>query len=298
MTDIIREIVLPLLDGIKPRHGGSFMARCPAHPDGTGSLHISPGRDQPVALFCHAGCDTTSILEAIGLSPKDISNPRSRRGDDGVDDYIVCGWDAGTKKHDWRHRKVAEYEYRGEFGELLFAVARCALKGNGCQGFRQWRPDPTKRSGKTWTRTLPDGSRVGEGIPYRLPELHAADPLLTRYIVEGEKDADRLWSLGLPATCNAQGAGKWTEQHASWFCYWDVTVVTDRDQPGWNHANQVVATLMTEARSITVVRAKTGKDLSDHLDAGHSLDDLVTVAVVKPAPATDSDGNDIIEVAA
>lgn len=286
MTDIIRELVLPKLDGIKTRHGGSFMARCPAHADGTGSLHISPGRDQPVALFCHAGCDTTAILDAIGLTAADISNPRARRGD-ADDDYIVCGWDRDTKKHDWRHRKVAEYEYRGEFGELLFVVARCALKGNGCQGFRQWRPDPTKKSGKTWTRTLPDGSRVGEGIPYRLPEFLAADPLLTRYVVEGEKDADRLWSMGLPATCNAQGAGKWTAGHGAWFCYWDVVIIADRDQPGWRHAEKVVSTITDEVRSIEVVRAATGKDLSDHLDAGRTLAELVRIAVAKPAPADD-----------
>lgn len=295
MTDAIREILLPRLEGVRSAHGGNFMARCPAHADGTASLSISPGRDQPVVINCHAGCDRADVLDALGLTWKDISNPQAPRRD-GPDEYIVCGWDDKTKKHDWRHRKVAEYLYRDADGNLLFAVARCALKGNGCQGFRQWRPDSSKKTGKTWTRTMPDGTRVGEGIPYRLDELLTADPTLPRYIVEGEKDADRLWSMGSPATCNAQGAGKWTDAHGFWIVYWNVIIVADRDVPGWRHAAQVSATL-THARTITVVRSATGKDLSDHLDAGFGLDDLIPVAAPRPESAG-VESDKLIEVSA
>ncbi len=45
--------------------------------------------------------------------------------------------------------------------------------------------------------------------PYRLPELAAADPRRSVFVVEGEKDADRLAALGAVATCNPGGAGKW-----------------------------------------------------------------------------------------
>ena len=41
----------------------------------------------------------------------------------------------------------------------------------------------------------------------RLYRLNALTGYETAVVVEGEKDADRLWSLGLPATCNAGGAG-------------------------------------------------------------------------------------------
>lgn len=297
MSDTIREVILPKLDGIKPGHGGSFMARCPAHTDGTASLSISPGRDQPVVINCHAGCDRADILDALGLTWKDLSNPRPTR-EDGPDEYIACGWDRELKRHDWRHRKVAEYEYRDATGQLVFAVARCALKGNGCQGFRQWHPDTTKRGGKSWKRTRADGTKVGVGLPYRLPELLAANPSLNRYIVEGEKDADRLWSMGIPATCNAEGAGKWTQAHADHFGYWDYVIVADRDIPGWRHADHVVSTLMATARSIEVVRAAVGKDLSDHLDAGLRLGDLFRVTEPKAAPVIDHAGRDLVEVAA
>ena len=45
-------------------------------------------------------------------------------------------------------------------------------------------------------------------VLYRLPEL-LARPDEPVYVVEGEKDADRLASMGLLATTNSGGAGKW-----------------------------------------------------------------------------------------
>ena len=51
-------------------------------------------------------------------------------------------------------------------------------------------------------------------VPYRLPELLAADPRPV-YVPEGEKDVDRLRGLGVTATCNPQGAGKWRKEYNS-----------------------------------------------------------------------------------
>ena len=47
-----------------------------------------------------------------------------------------------------------------------------------------------------------------ERVLYRLPEVLAAGEV---WVVEGEKDADSLAALGIVATCNAGGAGKWSE---------------------------------------------------------------------------------------
>ena len=89
---------------------------------------------------------------------------------------------------------VACYDYHDEQGKLLMQVVRMEPKT-----FRQRRPD-----GDGWSWSVKDVRLV----PYRLPELVAA-PDAVVYLVEGEKDADRLASLGLVATCNAGGAGKW-----------------------------------------------------------------------------------------
>jgi hypothetical protein len=63
-----------------------------------------------------------------------------------------------------------------------------------------------------------------------LPELQQAlEQGLTVYIVEGEKVADLMWSLNLPATTNAGGAGKWSPALTPYFANADVIVIGDYD---------------------------------------------------------------------
>ncbi len=84
-------------------------------------------------------------------------------------------------------RVVATYRYTDENGQHLYDVVRFEPKD-----FRQRAADGTW-SIKNIRRVL-----------YRLPELKGKAKV---FITEGEKDADALWALGLPATTNAGGAG-------------------------------------------------------------------------------------------
>src|SRR5258705_2116501 len=91
-------------------------------------------------------------------------------------------------------------------------------------------------------------------IPYRLAELPGVDCLV---IVEGEKDADRLWSLGLPATCNVGGAGKWKAGETAALVTAGVTrvvVVPDNDQAGEKHAQSVAASCHGAGLAIALLR--------------------------------------------
>jgi putative DNA primase/helicase len=45
-------------------------------------------------------------------------------------------------------------------------------------------------------------------VLYRAPELIAAPPESVVYIVEGEKDVDAAYALGVVATCNPDGGSK------------------------------------------------------------------------------------------
>jgi hypothetical protein len=49
-------------------------------------------------------------------------------------------------------------------------------------------------------------------VPYRLPELQGQKLVV---LVEGEKDADNVAALGLPATTTAQGAKAWRDDYAN-----------------------------------------------------------------------------------
>jgi hypothetical protein len=99
------------------------------------------------------------------------------------------------------------------------------------------------------------------------------------YVVEGEKDVDRLRDEGFVATCNPMGAGKWRDEFAEVLRGVDVLVVADRDNAGALHARQVRRSLIGVARSVRVCGALTGKDVSDHLDAGHTLEELQEIDV-------------------
>ncbi|NZA02858.1 toprim domain-containing protein [Ottowia beijingensis] len=170
---------------------------------------------------------------------------------------------------------VSTYDYRNEQGELLMQVVRMEPKT-----FRQRRPD-----GERWSWSVKD-VRV---VPYRLPELAAA-PDAVVYLVEGEKDADRLASLGLVATCNAGGAGKWRKEHSEFLRGRHVVVLPDNDDAGREHARKAVKALRgiaTDVRVVELPDLPEKGDVSDWLDAGGSVAALEDM--LKEAPAANAE---------
>lgn len=97
------------------------------------------------------------------------------------------------------------------------------------------------------------------------------------YVVEGEKDVLAALGVGAVAVCPAMGAGKAAKFDWSPLAGHHVVVVADRDEPGRKHARQVVELLDDLAAKVEVKEPCSGKDLADHLAAGHGLDELVDV---------------------
>lgn len=249
--DVLREIVLPRLEGVTKR-GGYWMARCPAkgHEDREASLSITYGKKHPVVFDCKATCAPEDVLAGLGLTWDDLSAPREEQREQG----------------EWtpRGEAVAVYDYTDEDGNLLFQVLRTADKH-----FSQRIPDATSKSGWRWR--LGDTRRV----LYRLPKvIAAADAGEIIYICEGEKDVHALEGAGAVATCNPGGAGKWRDEYAAVFTDAVVRIVADVDKPGQAHARQVAASLEGVARATEIVEAAEGKDAADHLAAGLGLDEF------------------------
>jgi len=160
---------------------------------------------------------------------------------------------------------VAAYDYCDETGKLLFQVCRLDPKT-----FRQRRPN-----GKGWEWSI-TGTRL---VPYRLPELFAAaksnnGATARVYIVEGEKDVDRLTrQWGLTATTNPGGAGKWHAEYNKHFAGFDVVILPDNDDAGRKHAQDVAANLYSVAASVRILELPglpVKGDVSDWLD--HNAD--------------------------
>lgn len=138
------------------------------------------------------------------------------------------------------NQPVAAYDYSDESGKPLYQVVRFEPKD-----FRQRRPDGA--GGWIWKL---DGVRQ---VPFHLPQLLAANDR-TIHIVEGEKDVHALERLGLVATTNAGGAGKWSRDFASFFSGADVVILPDNDQAGEEHAKKVADLLASSASRIRIVR--------------------------------------------
>src|SRR5262249_13899169 len=113
--------------------------------------------------------------------------------------------------------------------------------------------------------------------------------------IEGEKDADRLWSVGIPATCSAHGAAppdqepKWTNEHSKQLAGANIVVFGDHDAPGYAHQDATCKLSLGIAKRVRILKLadhwpeiKEGGDVSDYLDAGHTREQLN--ALIEQAP--------------
>lgn len=169
-------------------------------------------------------------------------------------------------------RIAATYDYFDEEGKLLFQSVRYEPKE-----FRQRRPD-----GKgDWIWNLESVQRV----PYRLPELIKSSPGATVFVVEGEKDADRLAKLGLLATTNPAGAGKWRDDYSQHLRDKHVIIIPDNDEPGRSHAKQVARSVYSVAKSVRVLElpdVPLKGDVSNWLNSGGTIGKLQALAEACP----------------
>ena len=137
---------------------------------------------------------------------------------------------------------------------------------------------------------------VDTKIIYRLDEVKKAISDRRHVaVVEGEKDADNLWALGIPATCNAHGASeqgkqpKWKKFHSEQLTGADLIVFNDNDAAGYAHADTACKLSVGIAKSIRRLDLTphwpdipTGGDVSDWLAHGHTRAELD--ALIEAAP--------------
>ena len=230
------------------RSGGGYVGHCPGHEDQRASLSFRDG-DKGVLAKCHAGCEVDSITAALGLSTSDLFT-------DTLPQRI----------------EVAHYPYHDEAGMLLYEAVRYIPKD-----FRLRRPDGSGG----WAWDVKDVRRV----LYRLPYLKAQP---TAYIVEGEKDADRLVSLGIPATTSATGSTSWRDEYGDQLVsvgIQRVVIIPDNDPSGEGYAVDVATTCLTRGMQVKIVRLpglSDKGDVTNWLDAGHPLSELADLVRATP----------------
>lgn len=263
------------------------MAHAPGHRGGAPELSIRIDSSAPrgILVHCFSGEDPVEmkdwVLRQCG-EPEFAPGEKADRPEPVSYNNLVRAGDAPKKFFD-RHLTskgfsvAATYDYASADGELLFQVLRYEHPTEQKQ-FLQRRPDGN--SGWLSGRLDP--------IIYRWPEIaaRASDPI---FIVEGEKDCDRLADLGLLATTAPNGS--WPED-LSPLRGRTLYVIPDHDRAGAEKADKVIALVqgIASVRRVELPDLPEKGDVSDWLDAGYTVEHLHALArVAKPIAANQND---------
>jgi len=165
------------------------------------------------------------------------------------------------------------YSYKNEKDKIIFQVVKYDSKD-----FKQRRPDPDKPGEFIWN--LQGIKR----IIYNLPEIiEKKDKVI--FIPEGEKDCDNLAKIGILATTNSGGAGKWKTEYNKFFKNREIILLPDNDEVGIRHAQDIGKSLKGIAKYIKYLilpGLSEGEDVSDWLARGGDLEKLFTLAKTAP----------------
>jgi hypothetical protein len=228
------------------------------HGDAHPSMSVRDGRAYCWAQGCF-GDKGADIFEVVGLKEGLTHFPDQRRR---VIEIAGLNGHAATNSR----RIVKTYDYVDESGTLFFQVVRFEPKD-----FRQRRPDG--QGGWIWSLHEGDGKEKRFAVRlvlYRLPDVVAAQSVL---LLEGEKDVETAYRLGLPdgwaATCNPMGAEKWRSEYSEQLRGKHVRILPDRDPAGQRHAELIETALSGIAGSIRrAALPADAKDLSEWAEAG------------------------------
>jgi hypothetical protein len=257
--------------GNAKKANGQWVASCPVpgHGKGNGdknpSLSISINDDGKPLFHCHGGCtqeDVFNTIKDMRLLPELEERP----------DPLANIKPLPQIKFD------QEWEYQDEDRTTVFVKQRMKIGESG-KTYRLYKVDPDGRRHPT----LGD-ARI---VPYKLPELLDAKTAgRIIYVVEGEKAADALISIGVTATTAHTGAGSWPEAITEYFAGANVVIVPDNDLPGWRYAHKAVEAIWGIAKNVKVVDLQLQNEKEDAYEFVHQYgkqrEDLV--AMVKAAP--------------
>ncbi len=238
--------------------GPEWRGPCPIHGGKRDSLAVDAETGR---AYCHSSCgrgwDVPSFEQA--LSECDFPTAVQRVSE-------IVGRDISSNGTQSERRMVATYDYTDADGKLAFQVCRFEPKD-----FRQRQLDGQG----IWVWNV-KGVRQ---VPYRLPAVLNSEII---YVVEGEKDVHSLEHIGIIATTNAGGAGKWRREYREYFQDKEVYVIPDADEPGRKHAESVAQSLKGVAASVRIISLPTGKDVSDWIGAGGTTEQLLELTAAAP----------------
>jgi hypothetical protein len=230
-----------------------YYALCPFHDDQDYSFSY---QKLTRTWLCNADCGNGDLL-ALGVR------------------LWNCGVEAAAEKllsfcGGEPSRVVRRYPYLDAQGQFVFEIVRYAPKSFDGRIPAAW----------IWKNVVGGNSEKQDRILYRLPEVLVAPEVL---IVEGEKDCETARSLGLVATCNPGGSSRWHHDYVEVFRGKRVEIISDADDGGRRHARQIAGSLVPVADSVKMIEFSGLKDLTEWVEAGGTLQELLEIFWKTPA---------------
>lgn len=180
------------------------------------------------------------------------------------------------------NQQKTSYAYKDEQGVTVFTKIRI-------------EPGYDGRSKSFYCEREENGQKIRnmdgcKKILYRLPEvidgISRKEPI---FLVEGEKDADKLFELGLMAT-TAPVTLVWHPEYTDSLKDADMVILGDHDKAGLQRINLITKNLAGKTKSLRVIHPlpgleyseSHGKDVTDWLAMGNTID-RITVAATQGA---------------
>ena len=223
VKDISPESIAKAVNGTVERDG-SILCHCP--------IHEASGRHTPSLVLTIT--DTHRILFHCRSQNCDAKHFQVIR-----DHLVKCGL---PRSHVGGNRadKEDRYTYQHPDGTYAWTKTRFVTKS----GKKRFRCEAFDETTQQWSSGRPAGAPL-------LFNLAAVATVLATYpeqpllIVEGEKDVNTAGGLGVLATTNADGAGKWRIEDTQTLLKLGVRKVVicpDNDGPGIDHGIHVART--------------------------------------------------------
>lgn len=186
-----------------------------------GDCRIKPNNE---LVLCHNNFDNDATLQP------DLWHYDGQTSDGRCGKYILKTSDRTQKPP--RSEQTRYFHYPARDGSPLVRVRRIDTTSKKSFSQQRW-------NGNEFVAGLDGMNRAYIPI-YRYAEVQEAiaqGQLI--FIVEGETCADLLWSMGLAATTNIGGSGKWRDSDTDDLTGASVVICPDRDQKGIEHAEKL-----------------------------------------------------------
>ena len=229
--------------GVKWGSNGEGQIHCPFHDDKNPSCSVNAEKNTFLCHACGEKGTLTKLLKHCGINLPGRSN---------ID---------------------TSYDYTNNDGKVIYRI--CRTYSNGKKDFFAQHPE-----GSGWKKGMA-GTRP---VLYRLHEITRA--IIAKkpvFLVEGEKDVDRLRQEHLVATTSPFGAKSWNNEYAKYLTGASVVLIGDYDQGGRTYIRKVAKSLIGVAGRIRQldlgyeITKDHGKDITDWLTE-HSREELINLA--------------------